>query len=217
VFVYSNGCTDDTLDLISDCDQKYQGRFSYYRSNENEFFVKPNNKIIVSCVPDDVVLLNNDVEIVDPNWLHELNFSAYSAPWIGASGCMVLDQDGKISEAGAKMNEDGIGFNLGRGDSPDNPAHNQVKYVDYVSGCCLYMKRSSIDLIGSLDEDFHPMYYEDSAWQFKLRNEGYKTVYTPRTRIIHKEGSSAGTDLNTGMKKFQAINREKFKKKFSSK
>jgi GT2 family glycosyltransferase len=130
---------------------------------------------------------------------------------------MVLDQDGKISEAGAKMNEDGIGFNLGRGDSPDNPAHNQVKYVDYVSGCCLYMKRSSIDLIGSLDEDFHPMYYEDSAWQFKLRNEGYKTVYTPRTRIIHKEGSSAGTDLNTGMKKFQAINREKFKKKFSSK
>jgi GT2 family glycosyltransferase/glycosyltransferase involved in cell wall biosynthesis len=217
VFVYSNACTDNTPELLLSYKNSYEDKFNFYIAKENDYFVRPNNFVIKEVGDRDVVLLNNDVEIIDPYWLDELNFAAYMAPWIGAAGCMVLDSEGKISEAGARMNLDGIGANLGRGDSPNNPAHNQVKYVDYVSGCCLYMKRASIDLIGSLDEDFHPMYYEDTAWQFKLRNEGYKTVYTPRTRIIHKEGSSAGTDLNTGMKKFQAINREKFKKKFSSK
>ncbi len=215
VFVYSNACSDGTKAVLDRFKANFGDKFEYFIGDENEFFVRPNNFIINECIPDDVVLLNNDVEILDPYWLCELNYSSYMAPWVGASGCLVLGEDGKILEAGAKMSLDGMGANLGRGDSPENPAYNRLQYVDYVSGCCLYMKRSSIDLIGALDDDFHPMYYEDAAWQFSLKLKGLKTVYTPRTRILHKEGSSAGRDVNSGMKKYQILNREKFKAKFS--
>lgn len=216
VVVVSNACEDATEALLKEFKIRYGAKFSYSLNEENEYFIRPNNWIISNSGDRDIILLNNDTEIIDANWISELNSAAYMAPWVGASGCMNIGIDGKILEAGAKMNKDGRGENLGRGQGADNPLYNELKYVDYVSGCCLYMKRCSINLVGALDEDFHPMYYEDAYWQFLLREKGLKTVYTPRTKIIHKEGSSAGTDLSQGMKKYQAINREKYVRKCES-
>jgi GT2 family glycosyltransferase len=79
----------------------------------------------------------------------------------------------------------------------------------------MYMRRDVIKKIGALDDDFHPMYYEDAAWHYKAHKVGLKTIYTPWCVTVHKEGSTAGTDLSKGMKRYQEINRAKFLTKFS--
>jgi len=41
--------------------------------------------------------------------------------------------------------------------------------------------------LGGLDENFSPGYYEDTDFQFRVRQAGYKIIYQPRSTIIHYE------------------------------
>ncbi len=188
----------------------------FYYNRKNEFFVKPNNFVIKKYPKHDVVLVNNDVEVVSEDWLMNLYDAAYASNKVGAAGGKILDINGRVSEAGAELYNDGTGRNIGRGDLPDKQEYNTQRFVGYVSGCLLYMRRDMIKRFGVFDEDFSPMYYEDSAWQYTLHKNGIRTVYTPGCMAIHNEGSSAGTDVSTGMKKFQEINRIKFLNKFKN-
>ncbi|NMC63022.1 MAG: glycosyltransferase family 2 protein, partial [SAR324 cluster bacterium] len=201
--------------VIDDFRYPFRDRLDVYEFTENQFFVKPNNFVINQYKDSDIVLMNDDIEIIDDHWLCNLFDAAYISPFIGAAGGKILSADRKISEAGGEMYKNGRGRNLGRGAEADSPEFNFQRYVGFVSGCLLYMKRSAIEQCGMLDEDFHPMYYEDVAWQYTLHMAGLKTIYEPSCTVIHREGSTAGTDVNSGMKRFQEINRSKFLEKFS--
>ena len=74
------------------------------------------------------------------------------------------------------------------------------------------MRRDAIEKLGPLSEKLDKMYYEDSEWQYRAHVDGLKTIYEPRCIAIHNEGSSSGTDITKGMKKYQEINRVKFLK-----
>jgi GT2 family glycosyltransferase len=74
------------------------------------------------------------------------------------------------------------------------------------------MRRDAIEKLGPLSEKLDKMYYEDSEWQYRAHINGLKTIYEPRCIAIHHEGSSSGTDITKGMKKYQEINRVKFLK-----
>lgn len=214
VVVYSNGCTDDTAPFMESLQLLHPSLIDFIRSESNDFFVRPNNQIIQRHPEADIVLLNNDTELPDGRWLMELQQAAYTAQDVGASGCLILDSAGLISEAGGRITSEGMGINIGRGSTRHSPLAKAFRYVGFASGCCLYMRRDMIDRYGPLDEEMHPLYYEDVEWQFRLHTFGVKTLWTPRAYIIHLEGSTAGTDLSTGMKKYQEINRLKFLEKF---
>ena len=76
------------------------------------------------------------------------------------------------------------------------------------------MRRDMIEQYGPLDIGFHPMYYEDVEWQYRLHRVGIRTVVSTRTHIIHREGSSAGNDSQSGMKRYQNLNKQKFLQRF---
>lgn len=215
ISVVSNACTDGSLEFLRELEQQYPGKITVYPSDVNHFFVRPNNYIIERSSDADIVLMNNDVEVVNPGWLTNLVDAAYSDSNVCGAGGLVLDSDGNVSEAGAEIYPSGFGVNLFRGASASNPAVNSFSSVGFVSGCLMYMRRDVIKKIGALDDDFHPMYYEDAAWHYKAHQVGLKTVYTPWCVAVHKEGSTAGTDLSKGMKRYQEINRAKFLTKFS--
>jgi GT2 family glycosyltransferase len=159
--------------------------------------------------------MNNDVEVTHPGWLTNLVDAAYSATHVCGSGGLIFDANGAVSEAGAEIYATGLGKNLYRGASEVSGAANAIRSVGFVSGCLMYMRRDAIEKIGALDDDYHPMYFEDVAWHYSAHIAGLKTIYTPWSRVIHKEGSTAGQNLNSGMKRFQEINRKKFLDKFA--
>jgi GT2 family glycosyltransferase len=213
VVVTSNGCVDGTPQMLRKLQEEYPS-LSVILNESNSYFVLPNNEVIKAYPESDIVLLNNDIRILDPDWLLNLYHAAYSAPWIGAAGGTILDTDGKLLEAGAELMEDGSGRNLGRGDDPATSGFSRPRNVGYVSGCLLYMRRDALDRFGPLDEDFHPMYCEDAAWQYSMHMHGVHSKYTPLCRIEHMEGASAGREIGSGMKMFQEINRRKLLRKF---
>lgn len=217
IAVVSNGCTDGTKEYLEKITARHPDKVLVFFNSTNEFFVRPNNFLISKFKSDDIVLINNDIEIIDPFWLLNLQQAAYCSNSIGAAGGMILSPDGTVLEAGSNVQSNGYGTNFGRGSPASSPALQRFRFVGYASGCMLYMKRSAINLCGLLDEDFHPMYFEDAAWQYNLHRHGLKTIYTPLSRAVHREGSTSGTDTKKGSKKFQETNRNKFLSKFSAK
>ena len=65
-------------------------------------------------------------------------------------------------------------------------------------------------LMNGFDTLYQPAYFEDSDYCFKLRQEGFKVYYQPESVIIHFEGITSGTDITSGVKQHQAINKRKF-------
>ena len=209
IAVVSNGCSDGTDQTIEELQNTYPGKIEYFKNKENKYFIIPNNDIIRRFPSSDIVLLNNDTKILTANWLNELQNAAYTSYMVGASGPIILGPDNKVSEFGGGIFQDGKGINLDRG-RLESEIIKQFKYTGFVSGCCLFMRRDVIEKYGMLCESLHPMYYEDVEWQYRLHTFRIKTLLTPKTSILHLEGSSAGTNIQSGMKKYQETNRLKF-------
>jgi glycosyltransferase involved in cell wall biosynthesis len=66
-----------------------------------------------------------------------------------------------------------------------------------------------------LSDYLKPMYFEDTDYSFKVKEAGYTNYFIPSSIVYHHEGLTSGTDLNSGFKRFQEVNRPKFKKKWS--
>jgi len=160
-----------------------------------------------------VILLNNDT-IVNRGWMESLVEFAEKTPDCGAVGSKLIYPDGRLQEAGGIIFSDGNGWNYGRGMDPSDPKFNFVREVDYISGASLMVRKDLWDEIGGLDDRFSPAYFEDSDLCFEVRKHGYKVYYQPKSSIIHFEGTTNGTDINNGRKRYQITNRPKFVEKW---
>lgn len=208
VIVHSNGCTDGTQAYLETLAAENRTIIPVL-SSENEVFVRPNNQMMQRLPKDDVVLLNNDAWVTK-NWLLELQRAAYAHQKIGIAGAKILYPDGKLQEFGAELFANGLGKNVGKGADPNGADFQQLKAVGYVSGCAMFIKRTTIEKIGVFDDQFHPCYYEDSDYCYTAKENGLLSIVTPHSLIYHEEGGTAGSDVGQGFKRFQKINAQKF-------
>jgi GT2 family glycosyltransferase/SAM-dependent methyltransferase/glycosyltransferase involved in cell wall biosynthesis len=162
-----------------------------------------------------IVLLNNDVE-VRTGWLDALVATADSDRKIGVVGAQLLYPDGSLQEAGSIIWSSATGWNYGRFKDPDNPSYTFRRDVDYASGACLLIRHDLWDEIGGFDLRFTPAYYEDADLAFSARSLGYRVVYEPRSRVVHDEGGSYGTDETPKKTMLMEANRKTFQEKWSS-
>ncbi|MDH3649458.1 MAG: glycosyltransferase, partial [Saprospiraceae bacterium] len=211
IFVHSNGCNDGTKEYLQQISQQ-DGRIIPILSAQNDVFVIPNNRMMEMCQQDDVVLLNNDTTVTE-NWLMGLYRAAYSDQNIGIAGSKILYPNGTLQEFGSELYENGSGRNIGKGEDPDQIQYNQLRKVGYVSGCSMYIKRSTINQLGVFDEEFHPCYCEDSDYCYTAWEHDMETAVTPHSIVYHHEGATSGTDVGEGYKRYQSINMEKFLQK----
>jgi GT2 family glycosyltransferase/SAM-dependent methyltransferase/glycosyltransferase involved in cell wall biosynthesis len=162
-----------------------------------------------------IVPLNNDTE-VQPGWLEALVERAEEAADVGVVAPMLLYPDGTLQEAGAIIFSDATGWNYGRGQDPAHHRFNFVREIDYGSGACLLVRADLWHELGGYDELFEPMYYEDADLCFAARERGYRVLYEPGAKVVHAEGSTAGTDVGAGAKRHQALNRPRFADKWQA-
>jgi GT2 family glycosyltransferase/glycosyltransferase involved in cell wall biosynthesis len=184
------------------------------RLQENQGFIAAVNAGIATARGRFIVLLNNDT-ICYPGWLDALVRTAESDETIGVVGAKLVYPDGRLQEAGGIIWQDATGHNYGRNQSPDDPAYNFVRDVDYCSGACLLVRRELLAAVGGLDTRFAPAYYEDTDLCFAAREHGYRVVYQPASVVCHLEGASNGTDVTTGIKQYQVVNQQTFRTKWA--
>ena len=161
-----------------------------------------------------LLFLNNDTEVT-PGWLSAMVETLGDAR-VGAVGAKLVYPDGTLQEAGGIIWQDGGGWNFGRGDDPGLPQYSYVREVDYCSGACLLIRKAIWDEVGGFDMRYAPAYYEDTDLCFAVRQAGYKVIYQPAARVVHHEGISAGRDETVGLKRYQVVNRDKFRAKWQA-
>lgn len=164
---------------------------------------------------DFVLLLNNDTE-VSPHWLDRLvePFDLYDD--VGLVGAKLIYGDGRLQEAGGVFRSDGRASNHGRFGNIRDPRYNYLRETDYCSGACIILRRTEWDALGGFDPIYAPAYYEDTDLAFRLSARGLRVLYQPLAEIFHFEGVSNGTDIETGMKRFQRINEPKFRERWDA-
>ncbi|MFR9728069.1 glycosyltransferase [Saccharopolyspora sp. MS10] len=153
--------------------------------------------------------LNNDAEVTE-SWLDVLMSTMDSDPRIGLVGAKLVYPDGRLQECGGIVWADGTGWNLGRDGEPNAAEHTVLRDVDYCSGAAILVRAEVFRQVGGFDTRFAPAYYEDTDLAFAVRAAGYRTVVQPKAVVVHHEGVSNGTDLSTGVKRHQELNRQVF-------
>ena len=182
---------------------------------ENLGFLRNCNRAAQTALGKYLVFLNNDTQ-VQSNWLPPLVEEAQQDERVGICGSMLLYPDGRLQEAGGIIWRDGSAWNYGRLDFPERPEYNYLKEADYISGASILVRRSFWDEAGGFDDRFAPAYYEDTDLAFEARRRGYRVLYQPLSRVVHLEGISHGTDLNSGTKARQSVNRLAFREKWAA-
>ena len=210
IFV-DNASTDGTGEFLN----ALGGNTVVIGNSENRGFVEACNQGASQARGKFLVFLNNDTE-PQPGWLQALLEMAKKESSIGAVGSKLVYPDGRLQEAGGIIFRDGSGWNFGRFDDPSAAAYNQACEVDYCSGASLMVCREVFERLGGFDRRYAPAYYEDTDLCFGIRSLGLKVMYCPLSTVVHFEGITAGTDLNSGFKRYQAINRGKFVAKWAA-
>ena len=207
--IIANDCSTDLTQRISEI----VSGIHVVTTEQNLRFLKNCNYAAKHARGEFIFFLNNDTRVL-PGWLSSLVELINSDPTIGMVGSKLVFSNGKLQEAGGIVFSDGNCWNYGRNDDPEAPAYNYVKEVDYISGAAIMIRTSLWTKIGGFDEYFCPAYYEDTDLAFAVRKQGFKVVYQPKSVVIHYEGVSNGSDLSSGLKKYQVDNQIKFSKKW---
>jgi GT2 family glycosyltransferase/SAM-dependent methyltransferase/glycosyltransferase involved in cell wall biosynthesis len=160
------------------------------------------------------IVLCNDIQVLE-GWLASMVDCAESAPDIAIVTPKYLSRDWSLSEAGGVIWRDGSGGNYGRGDRPSDFRYEYRREVDYGSAAALMVQAEFWRECGGFDERYAPMYYEDTDLCFRARERGLRVMYEPRANVIHLEGGTAGTDISSGHKRWQEVNRVKFVERWS--
>lgn len=158
-----------------------------------------NNFAVCTARGSFLCLLNNDVEIIDGEWLGELMRHA-CRPGIGAVGARLLYPDRTIQHAGVAVGMGNAAGHAHRGlaeGAPGYHAHALVaRSATAVTAACLVVSRSLYDAVGGLDEEGLQIAYNDVDFCLKLRAAGATNMYVPSAVLIHCESKSRGLDMS---------------------
>lgn len=151
---------------------------------------------------DYVVLLNNDV-IVQKHWLTELIKASESDPTIGAFGPTVLNSNGTVQSLGGTVDLIGTPYLITR--------HKSTGVVDvsWISACCIMLKAEALNRLEYLVDPRFFIFYDEIDYCWRLKLEGYRTVFVPKAAVMHK----GSVTIKTSNKKYNKFIMEHYKNK----
>jgi GT2 family glycosyltransferase len=144
-----------------------------------------------------VLLLNNDVEIVEPDWLKEM-VSCFEFEGVGVVGAKLLYPDRTIQHVGVIAGLGGYAGHWFIGQHKDFPGpmgRLRVRQsLSVVTGACMLVSKDCLRSTGPLDEEVFPIAYNDVDFCLRAVDKGFRVVWTPFATLIHHESASRGSD-----------------------
>lgn len=142
-----------------------------------------------------VILLNNDIEIISPDWIEQMLQHA-QRPEIGAVGGKLLYPDGRIQHAGVVAGMVGAAGHPHKF-FPDNHIGyhgrlHMVYNVSAITGAMMMMKTQKFKDVGGFDDENLAVAYNDIDLCLKLIKQGYYNLFTPHAKATHHESISRG-------------------------
>lgn len=195
VLVDNGSQTAETLDVLAQAASDPRVRVARDDSPFN--FSSLNNRAVARSRGEVVALLNDDVEVLDGDWLTEM-VSLALRPEVGCVGAKLLYPDNTVQHAGVIL---GIGGVAGHAHKRFPAAHHGyfgrlhlVHALSAVTAACLVVRRSTYDRVGGLDEAL-AVAFNDVDFCLRVRATGLRNVFTPYAVLLHHESATRGSDM----------------------
>ncbi|HIJ37820.1 MAG TPA: glycosyltransferase family 2 protein [Rhodospirillaceae bacterium] len=156
-----------------------------------------NNGAVAQASGDLICLLNNDIKIIHADWLREMASQA-CRPEVGAVGAKLYYADGTIQHVGVVIGMGGIAGHINqflpRQELGNHQDVNLVREVSCVTAACLLLRKEVFAEVGGLDEAL-AVAFNDVDFCLRIREKGYRIIWTPFAELYHLESASRGSDL----------------------
>ena len=198
IYVVDNNSVDGSVRMIR---EKFH-EVHLIENKENKGFSRANNQAIRKAKGEYILILNPDTILEDDTLVKCVKFMD-SHPEAGGLGVQMIDGKGKfLPESKRGLPSPSVAFYKMFGFSALFPRSrifskyhlgyldkDRIHEVDVLAGAFMMVRKSVLEEIGLLDEDFF-MYGEDIDLSYRITRAGYKNYYYPLTRIIHYKGES---------------------------
>ena len=196
IVVENNSEEDETFEYYKQYENHKKVRVIYYKDTFN--YSKINNFGRTHVKGKHLLLLNNDIEVISPNWIEEmLMFSQRDD--IGAVGAKLYYSDDTIQHAGVILGIGGVAGHVCKYFDRTSPGYacNLITPRNYscVTAACLMIKASIYDEVQGLDEGY-AVAFNDIDFCMKIREKGYNNIFTPYAELYHYESKSRGEEDN---------------------
>ena len=176
----------------------YEGGFNYSRIN---------NMGVKETKGEYLLFLNNDTEVISPDWMEQLLMYAQRKD-VGAVGAKLYYADNTIQHAGVVI---GLGAHRSAGHTHYKMPREHLGYmgrlcyaqdVTAVTGACLMVKKSIYEEVDGLDESF-TISLNDVDLCLKIREKGYLNIFTPFAELYHYESKTRGMEEGEKLRRYE--------------
>ena len=186
VIVVDNGSSADDFRALAELEED----FRIIRLSANRFFGEGNNIGAERSKGKYLVFLNNDAFVTE-GWLSPLIDLLERDDTVGGVGPRFLYPDGRLQEAGAFIDEDGVAVQVGKFSIYDENDLSKYRVVDYCSAACFAVRRDIFDRVAGFDHIYEPLYYEDADLCFRIASLGKHIYYCPDSTVYHIENATS--------------------------
>jgi len=155
-----------------------------------------NNYAARHCQADTLCLLNNDVEISQPDWLDKMLPLAERSD-VGAVGCVLLYPDRSLQHAGIALDELAIARHIAHAEPASYLADQGITApfaVDAATAACLFVRRDLFLRLGGFNEDSLAVAYNDVDLCLRISDKGLPILLQPAVSLIHHESVTRKQD-----------------------
>jgi GT2 family glycosyltransferase len=161
------------------------------------------NRGVAATRTEYFVLLNNDTEVIAPEWLEEL-LGYGTLPGVGAVGGKLLYADGRIQHAGVLVGVHGL---AGHAFQPRLDSTTPLEYGAFahvarnyaaVTAACMLSRKAVFDEVGGFNEHELAVAWNDVDYCLRLQEKRYRVVFTPYALLHHFESQSRGNAKDQG-------------------
>jgi GT2 family glycosyltransferase len=192
VYVVDNNSADGSVDAI----KREYPNVHLIANSDNRGFARANNQVLRVADSGYYLILNPDVTIF-PGTLKSMMAFMENTPDAGMAGCKVLNSDGTLQYSCRRYpniitiiwrallldlffrNNRIINTYLMK-----DWGHDKVMPVNWLTGCCLMIRKETIDDVGLMSEKYF-LYFEDADLCYRV-NERWKVYYLPDIHIVHE-------------------------------
>ena len=197
IIVVDNGSKEEETKVLLESYKKAHKNFKVLRIDKEFNYSNLNNEAVKQASGEYLLLLNNDTEVMDPNYMEDMLGYARQ-DHVGAVGIKLLYKDDLIQHAGVVLGVGGVAAHCFVGTGCENYGYfgRLITPHNYsaVTAACLMVSKKKYMEVNGLDEKLK-VAYNDVDFNIKLLEKGYYNVIIP-VRMHHYESKSRGSDLN---------------------
>ena len=154
------------------------------------------NNAAVKLVRGEVVgLLNNDLEVISPEWLSEMVSHALR-PGMGAVGARLWYPNNTLQHGGVVIGLGGVAGHSHKHLPQKMPGYfwraNLIQNYSAITAACLVIRKSVFEKVGGLNEADLQVAFGDVDFCLRVREAGYRNIWTPYAELYHHESATRG-------------------------